>query len=240
MPSFPKWIPTELGEYANRLIDLDNLGLREPLLIHLLTSFDMQHVWKSLSSHADCPQQLIDFLEFVQLHNAILSKVENIDIPSEAVQHNAYTKIQKSIKVIIGELANLGSSNNPEVGWALLESAVERSECEFPENYQDIASLKGYLYKFQSETSVIETLEAIQAAAELAANAPAPNLPVKRNSSRAKINWLIQDLSQYVQSHFGKPLDAIVATTINTVFNLTEESIAADDVTKLRKHKTRT
>lgn len=239
MPTFPKWIPIELNGYANKLIDTGNLGLREALLIRLLTYHDMQSVWKLLSSHADSIQQLIDFLEFVQLHSAILSKVENIDISSKAVQRNAYTKIQKSIKAIIKELANLGSSNNPEVGWALLESALERSECEFPENYQDIVTLRSYLQELQNETSAIEVLEAIQSAAELAANAPAPNLPVRRNTQRAKINWLIQDLSQYCQNHFGEYLDEVVANTVNTVFDLVDSDIEADYVAKLRKQKQR-
>ena len=238
---FSDKIPVALSNHAKNLIAQGGLNTLEAMLIRLIDSLEMQSVWKILMSHTDSPQKLIDFFEYVRLHDAVLRRNAEdgkIDTPSKTIQRKAFLKIHKSIINIVDELKKLSSGDNPEVGWALLEAAITRSELAFMENHQDIISLKNYLQNLQNQTSIVDVLDAIQVATTLAANAPASNLPVKRNSSRAKINWLIQDLSEYCLNEFIKPLDAVVASTVNTVFDLIDSDIDADYVAKLRKQKT--
>ena len=241
MHTFSDKIPVALSNHAKKLIVQGGLNTLEAMLIRLIDSLEMQSVWKILMSHADSPQKLIDFFEYVRLHDAVLrgnAEDGKLDTPSKTIQRKAFLKIQKSIISIVDELKNLSGENSPEVGWVLLEAAITRSELAFTENHQDIISLKSYLQNLQNQTSIVDVLDAIQVATTLAANAPASNLPVKRNSSRAKINWLIQDLSEYCLNEFIKPLDAVVASTVNTVFDLIDSDIDADYVAKLRKQKT--
>lgn len=242
MLKFPKCIPLELREYVQSLVKKGGLGDFKPILEALVTDPSMESAWKALSKHSQNPQQLIDYLEYVRLHDAVIFGQKSkgkIDIPSQAIPRQSYNKIEKLLGDVINELSKIGD-NDPEAGWVLLQQAFERRGNRFPDQLSNIHSLQSLLSDLQTHGSIPLILEAIQTSAKEAALAPSPDLPTKRNSRNAKVNQLIHDLSLYCDQHFTKDLHAVVANTINTLnsaLGWSGNPVSPNDVLKLKHLK---
>lgn len=239
MDKFPPWLPAEVKEHSKRLIEIGGLNTARPLLMRLVTDPEMQKVWKGLSGKTDNPQKLIDFLEYVRLHHALLGNPPDpIEVPSDKVQRSAFKKVGNASQQIIEVLSSLSPDDDPQYGWGLLESALIRSELhEVRQTSQgrilEIKRLQSSLNDLQQQASVIELLETIFLAANLASAAPDAAMPKRRNSDRAKCNQLVLDLKNYLKCHFSTQSPALIAATVNTAFDLPDGGISADDVRKL-------
>ncbi|MDO8961070.1 MAG: hypothetical protein Q7V02_03145 [Methylophilus sp.] len=239
----PEWLPEHIYAYAVHLIGKADLNSTEPLLLRLVTHDKMKGVWKTLSKKATDQQQLIDFLEFVRLHHALEGKPkEAINIPSDNSQRIVFNNIDKLVKLLLNELRGLSPIRDEEDGWRMLESTLSRAEFHFvsqsePEalkKFMDIKHLQSLLVSTQQQQSIVGTLESISLAAQYAETAPDAQLPVRRSSERAKVNWLIQELKRYLNNHFHTESPSMIANIVNVAFNLSSDAVNDDDVRKLK------
>jgi len=240
MEKFSPWLPAEVKAHSKRLIEIGGLHTAKPLLMRLVTNPEMQKVWMSLSKKAGKPQQLIDYLEYVRLHPALLGNpADPIEVPSDRVQRSAFKKVSDLSLHMINALHDLSPDDDPQHGWSLLESALRRSELHevgqtSKDRFLEIRQLQSNLQELQQLDSVIALLETIALAGHFASTAPDTALPKRRNSERAKCNHLILDLKRYLKHHFSIQSPALIAATVNAAFNFSDGGISADDVRKLK------
>ena len=249
MDKFPKWLPSEVREHVDQLIEKRGLNSLEPLLMRLVTNPEMESVWKNLSSKTNDPQKLIDFLEDVRLHPALQgNNTDPISIPSDNEQRTVFETLNKLSQRMMRELGKLTPTwdsvkkvwiPTPHKGWDLLENALKRAELHEVQQgskkaFVEIKNIQNQLHEIQQEESIIELLELIKSAAYYASIAPYAALPKKRNTSRAKCNQLILFLKQYLKHHFNTESPSIIAAIVNTAFESADGGITADDVRKLK------
>lgn len=212
----------------------------DSILEELVFSDEMLLAWKSLSKHSKNVEQLVEYLTYVRQHPSIaFGKKHHGEIknPGHAEQKEIFIKLDKLLGAVLEQFQSLGSGN-AQNGQVVMEAALERLRNYSPEWFIHIVGLNERLQSIQHNVSIIESLETIKEAADLAKEAPPPELPVKLDSDNARINWLMQDLSVYCQKHFGKPLDAVVAATLQTVnlaLNWSDKEVNAEDVAKRRR-----
>lgn len=240
MDKLPKWLPKEVREYTEQLINKGGLNTLKPLLMRLGTNPEMEKVWNKLSDKSNAPQQLIDFLEFVRLHSALqVEHTESIPIPSDKLQRNAFNNVSDLSKRMINEIRKLSSISNPEAGWSHLETALKRAELNEVNQTSkatllEIKSLRTRLNDVQQNETIVSILELIDSAAEYASNAPDTALPKRRNSGSAQSNYLILDLKKYLKLHFKIESHQLITDIVNTAFNSADGGVTADDVRKLK------
>lgn len=240
MEKFPPWLPAEVKEHSKRLVEIGGLNTAKPVLMRLVTDPEMQKVWTGLSRKTSDPQKLINFLEHVRLHSALRGNpADPIEVPSDRVQRSAFKKVGNASQQIIEVLSSLSPDDDPQHGWHLLESALIRSELHEVDQASkdlvlDIKRLQSNLNDLQQQGSVIELLETIALAADLASAAPDAAMPKRRNSGRAKCNQLVLDLKSYLKRHFSTKSPTLIAATVNAAFDLPDGGISADDVRKLK------
>ncbi len=162
-----------------------------------------------------------------------------LDVPGDAIQRKLFAKVADSCEMVLNALQKLNPENDPQKGWRVLEQALQRGEYSAAEQVdtkklEAIANFQVHLQEIQQSSSVVEILQAIKLAASLAIGAPDMPLPRKRKIPRAAINWLAMDLSSYMRNHFGQPLHANVASTVNAALGLYDDPINADYVRKLK------
>lgn len=239
MDKFPKWLPAEVKEHSQRLIEIGGLDTAKPLLMRLVTHLEMASVWKTLSKKAK-PHQLIDYLEFVRLHSALQDNpTDPITIPSDKKQRTAFKRVSNLSLQMVKVLTDLSPSKNPQQGWNLLDSALTRSEIHEAEQGDDakfltIKRIQSNIHDFQQNDSMITLLETIAYATHFASTAPDTALPKRRDTERAKCNQLILDLKRYLKHHFSTESPSLIATTVNAAFDFPDGGISADDVRKLK------
>ena len=106
MDRFPPWLPMEVKKHAEYLITVGCLNTAKPLLMRLVTHYEMEKVWNRLTRNSKQAQQLIDFLEYVRLHASLQGEVtSSISIPSDKVQRAAFHKITNAAETILPTLA---------------------------------------------------------------------------------------------------------------------------------------
>ncbi len=97
-----------------------------------------------------------------------------------------------------------------------------------------IKKIQSALESIQQEHTIFDILEVVSLAAQYACLAPDAQLPVRRKSERAKINWLIQELKRYLNDHFQTESPAMIANIVNVAFDLSHDSVNDSDVRKLK------
>lgn len=238
----PEWLPPHIYVYTVHLIENADLTNAEPLLVRLVTHDKMKGVWKTLSKKSTEPQKHIDFLEFVRLHPSLEGKPNDpIIIPGDNTQRVIFNNIDKLVNQLINELKNLSPTRDEEDGWGVLTSTLNRAELgninqnepEALSRFMAIKQLQGSLGSMQQH-SVVDMLETISQASQYAAAATNSKLPVRRNTERAKVNWLILDLKRYLKLHFHTQSHIMVANIVNVAFDLSHDSVTDDDVRKLK------
>lgn len=240
MYKVPNWIPLKLQAYVENLNVSGVATPPDPVLEALITSSVMKPAWNTLAKYCNDSQQLIEYLHFVRQHPSVAFGKKHhgeIENPGHAEQKEIFIKLNKSLGAVLEQFQSLGSGN-AENGRVVMEAALERLGNYSLEWFIHIAGLNERLQSIQHKTSIIEFLETIKEAADLAKEAPPPELPVKLDSDNARINWLMQDLTTYCQRYFGKPLDAVVAATLQTVnltLNWSDKEVNAEDVAKRRR-----
>ena len=240
---FPEWLPAHIHAHVVNLIEKADLNSAEPLLLRLINHDKMKGVWKTLSTKATDPQQLIDFLDFVRSHPALEGKPNDpINILGDNSQRVVFNNIDKLVKQLINELKDLSPTREVEDGWRMLESTLGRAELgnlkqhnteEFSK-FLAIKKIQSALESIQQEHTIFNILEAVSLAAQYACLAPNTQLPVRRKSERAKINWLIQELKRYLNDHFQTESPTMIANIVNVAFDLSHDTVNDGDVRKLK------
>lgn len=240
MDTLPSWLPAELNKHATQLINSGGLNTAEPLLIRLVNHDEMKKVWKFLARKTDNADKLIDYLEFVRLHPASQQNTSGtIPVPSDKVQRKAFKKTSELSLQMIQVLRDLSPADDPQQGWDLVESALNRAELKAINHSSkatllEIKRLQSNLELLQQQNSVVSFFETIAAITEIASEMPDTALPKRRNSNRAQTNRLVLDLKRYLKHHFATESPSLIAATVNTVINSPDGGISEDDVRKLK------
>lgn len=241
MNKFPRWLPTAVASRAQVLISAGGLGGMEDSLLRLVSDHTMAPVWKALEAQSSTPQQLVDYLEYVRLHQAVMGWPANfLDVSGDAIQRRVFNNVALSCEALLRELEKINPDQEAQGGWGLLEQALQRSELLAAKNcdvnkLEVLVNVQALLQEIQQTSNVVEIFDVIRQAALLAVDAPNMHLPRKRDAVRANIVLLARDVSKYVQYHFRKPLHEVVASTVNAALNLHDEAITADSVRKLKQ-----
>ncbi|GAC1381460.1 MAG: hypothetical protein NVSMB40_20550 [Aquirhabdus sp.] len=176
-----------------------------------------------------------------RLHASLQGEVTSpIAVPSDKVLRAAFHKITDAAETIIHTLKVLSPSDDPQQGWHLLESALKRAELDAAEQGASatlltIKRIQKSLQAVKQDDSIVKFFDTVSSAADFAATAPDMALPKRRNTERAKCNHLIMDLKTYLKKNFSIiQSDALIATIVNTAFELPDDIISADDVRKLK------
>jgi hypothetical protein len=239
----PEGLPAHLLAHSFQLIKKADLNNTEPLMLRLVSHDKMKGIWKALSKKTNDPQQLIDFLEFLRLHPALEGEPDDpINILGDNSQRVVFNKIDKLLNRVINEIKNLSPTRQAEDGWRMLESTLSRAELsninqnepEAFKKFMVIKQLQGTLASIQQQHVIVDLLESMSLAAQYAATAPDAQLPIRRNSERAKVNWLIQALKRYLNEHFQTESPTMIANIVNVAFDLSHDSVNDSDVRKLK------
>ncbi len=260
MTDLPKQLPIkkikepikEVRDYFNDTIGKhpsDNSVLRFKKVFNNIL---IKQVCEDLLKINPSPNLLIGYLDKLRLHEAVmpLAQIDIYNIPSNATQTNAFKKIAKSCQDILDTFATISKEKVIEVdgepqnikalqsGFELLELAINRAikaNVDDPESdFKDYYAIQSRLREVQQSVNMIDIIELLQHAANMAAKAPKMPLPTKLNA-RADIVDLATHLSAYVRMHYKKPLHEVVATTVNVALNLHDNAISADWVRKVAK-----
>ena len=241
MQKLPDWLPAEVASHVQKLLKTGGLGVTERTLRRLAFDQEMAKVWETLQPLSGGSRRLIDYLEYVRMHRAVMGwPTDFLDVPGDAVQRKVFKKVATSCEAMLNTLAKLSDDQDPQRGWGLLEQAIGRNELRAASEGDDdkllaVANIRAQLQEIKQTSNVVEILETIKLAASLAADAPDMNLPKKRNAKRPDIACLARDLSSHVQTHFHKPLHEVVAITVNVGLHLDKFQIDADYVRKLKR-----
>ena len=212
-----------------------------PVVQRLVYDQSMKKVWGTLQDKTSDVSELVAFLEFVRLHPVVLEWPSDfLNVPGDALQRQLFAQVAASSASALEALSKVSNTNDPFLGWDLLEQAIRRSELFAAEHgmydkHEAIANFRSRLQEVQESSGVVDFLKMICLAANAAGDAPAMPLPRKRDSLRSSVVFLAMEISIYVREHFRKPLHEIVALTVNAALDLQdEEAISADYVSKLK------
>ncbi|HVS26545.1 MAG TPA: hypothetical protein VHE58_04515 [Burkholderiales bacterium] len=237
---FPPWLPQIVADHATQLIDSGGLGEKmTERLKRLTTDAGMRAAWAALAKYAPQPQDLVDYLEYARLHYTLMWHGYWRKFPALSSQRRALKRVAKLGKELLKELEAIGG-NNPAAGLAALEhllnQVVTHSFALRKENQTIVHAftLKQTLADLQRETGIENVLNNLIQAAELALQAP-PVGPRKLRDKNADRTAYIQDLARYVKRRFGKPLNEVVANTVNASFNFHDNPVTEDLVRKLTR-----
>ncbi len=244
MMRFPSWLPQIVATHATHLIGSGGLNAQMiERLERLTTDQGMQTAWVALARCAPQPQDLVDYLEYARLHYTLMWPGYWGKIPTLSTQRRALKRIAKLGKELLIELKAIGG-NSPDAGLAALENllsqVVTHSFAQRKENQSIVHAftLKQTLANLQRETGIENVLESLIQAAELVLLAPHRG-PRKLKASSADRTAYIQDLSRYAKRHFGKPLNEVVANTVNASLNLQEDDQVTEDLVRKLTRLTR-
>ena len=238
MQKFPKWLPQNVATYYQTKLDSGALSEEQAACILRLTAQDdMRFAWESLMKVSDHTDKLVDLIEYVRLHTAVMV----IEAKTHKLTAANQRKVLKEVSVLSERLLTALSKLNPieadaQQGISLIKSEIHRLQNNSAHK-QDGDSV---VYLFQlfelleavdQDYGIARTLQSLQEAAKLAKDAP-PDGPRKQGAKTATRTAFIKDLKRYIQFHFGKQLNQVIATLINTAMNLPPETVTEDMVRK--------
>lgn len=222
----PKWLPEALRAHVLTKLKLGGLGVLQNQLIRLASLEEMQHVWASLDNTKTDPELLIDFIEYVRLHPLVMYPELLTNSQTLSEQRKYLKSIIKHSQSLLDNLAMLGGIKDcPELGvnnispaWALISMKhLTLDDVEYPAS------------EFTTHLTVL------QEAATLTLNASPKRSSNKPGAKNAKQIQLIKDISRFIHEHFQRPLNQVVATTVNVVLDLPSDQVTEDSVRKLTK-----
>lgn len=260
MSNLPKPLPKEkykelikgVNAYFKNVFDKHPSDKSVLRLRKTLNNILIKQVCKDLLKIKPSSDLLIGYLEKLRLHEAVmpLAQIDIYNVPSNATQANAFKKIAKSCQDILDAIASISKEKVVEIegeqqnikalqsGFELLELAINRaikaSVGELKSGFADYYAIQSRLEEAQQSVNMMDIIQLLKNAADIAAKAPKMPLPIKLNA-RPDIVDLATHLSAYVRMHYKKPLHQVIATTVNVALNLKENAISADWVRKVAK-----
>ena len=242
MQKFPQWLPQKVATYYQTKLDSGALSEEQAAcILRLTTQDDMRFAWGSLMRVSDNTDKLVDLMEYVRLHPAVMVTESKLHNKSHKLTAANQRKVLKEVSVLSERLLSTLSKLNPteadaQQGISLIKSEIHRLQNNSAHK-QDGDSV---VYLFQlfelleavdQDYGIARTLQSLQEAAKLAKDAP-PDGPRKQGAKTATRTAFIKDLKRYIQFHFGKQLNQVIATIINTAMNLPPETVTEDMVRK--------
>ncbi len=241
MQNFPKWLPKAVAEHCQtKLEKLDSGALSEAqaaCIIRLTSQEDMRSSWQALSKVATSPDKLTDLIEYVRLHPTVLY----LEFKTHKLTVAKQRKILKEVSVLLERLVLTLSKLNPaeadaQQGISLIKSEMHRfqnhsAHIQDGDSVVNLFHLSELLEAVDQDYGIARTLQSLQEAAKLSIDVP-PDGPRKQGAKTASRTVFIKDLKRYVQFHFSKQLNQVVATFVNTAMNLPSETVTEDMVRK--------
>jgi hypothetical protein len=237
MLDFSKWLPKDVVLHCQAKLDSGALSEEQTACILQLTiREDMHAVWQSLLKVTDDTDLLIDLIEYVRLHPAVMYTKTMPHKLTTANQRKVLTEVAALSERLLSTLSKLDPvRSDADQGIQLIQSEIHRLEL-LSSSYQlqcvgDLHQLYDALNAIDRDHGFVDVLETLKQAATLAMDAP-PEGPRKQGAKTANRTAFIQDLKRYIQLHFDKQLNQAVATIVNTALNLAPETVTEDMVRK--------
>jgi hypothetical protein len=238
MRKFPKWLPESIVVHCQAKLDSGALSEdQKQCIIRLTTQDDMRVAWQTLSKVATSSDKLVDLFEYIRLHPAVMYAGTKPHKLTAANQRKVLKEVSLLSERFLSTLSKLDLIEADACkGVVHLESELRRLQ-NFSASNQDgkvVVTLHGILNglgTINAEFGIVEMLQTLQEAAKLAMDAP-PDGPRKQGAKTATRSTFIKDLKRYVQFHFGRQLNQLVATIVNTAMNLPPETVTEDMVRK--------
>lgn len=240
MTHFRTWLPKIVADHATRLMRSGGLNAQMTERLERLTTDEgMKAAWAALAKCASQPQDLVDYLEYARLHSTVMWPGLWGKVPSRSVHRRALKRVAKLSKELIKELDALGGTGLATLD-SLFNQLVTHSYAQQKKNQTFVHAFtpKQTLAGLQRGTGIKNVLESLIQAAESALQTP-PRGPRKLRDKNADRTAYIQDLSRYVKQHFGKPLNEVVANTVNASLNLQENNQVTEDLVRKLTRPTR-
>lgn len=238
MQKLPIWLPEVVATHCNNKLQSGALSEdQKACILRLTTQDNMRSVWQALSKATTNPDKLVDLIEYVRMHQTILSSESKISKLTTSKQRKVMEQIALMTERLLNALGQLDPiDSDANTGMMHLLSELRRLQ-NHAANHQygnTFVRLHQHLAKLESldiEFGLVESLQTFQEAATFAMKAP-PDGPTKQSAKTVTRTAFIQDLKRYIQLHFGKQLSQVVATIVNTAMNLPPENVTKDMVRK--------
>jgi hypothetical protein len=239
MHHFPKWLPPDIAKHCKNKLDPENkLNAEQEYCIHRLATQDnMRFAWEALMKVTDNTELMIDLIEYVRLHPAVMYAGINTQQLTSAKQRKGLKEISVLSERLLNALAQLNQvDHNPNEGMAFLKSELRRLQNQAASLQFGATVVRSHhhitmLEAVDAEYGIAQTLQTLHEASMLAMEAPSEG-PRKKGAKTASRTALIKDLKRYIQFHFGQKLNQVVATFVNTALNLKDDAVSEDMVRK--------
>lgn len=238
MQKFPIWLPEVVATHCNNKLQSGDLSEdQKECILRLTTQDNMRSVWQTLSKAAANPDKLVDLIEYVRLHQTILNTESKISRLTTSKQRKVMQLIAlktESLLNALGQLDPIDSDTNTGMMHLLSELRRLQNHAASHQYGETVVRLHQNLAKLESLESAIGLVESLQTLQEatIFAMAVPPEGPRKQSAKTATRTAFIQDLKRYIQFHFDKQLNQVVATIVITAMDLPPETVTEDMVRK--------
>lgn len=238
MCNFPKWLPEAVKTYCKDKFESGTLTESQEECIIRLTTYETMHpIWEALSRETSDSEKLVGLIEFIRLQPIILHPPFKTHKLSAAKQRKVMRRISDLSERLLTALSQLSAiESDANNGVELLKSELYRMQKQAVLQQDGVAVVELHqliegLETAESEHGIAATLKTLQLASKYAINSP-PDGPTKLGAMTASRTEFIKELKRYIQSNFGKKLNQVIATIVNTAMNLPPETVTEDMVRK--------
>lgn len=238
MHHFPKWLPEDIARHCQSKLDSGALSEeQEECILRLSTQEEMRLVWEALMKLTDNAKELIELFEFVRLHPTVMYPKHKTSQLTAAQQRKVLKEVSvlsERLIIALGQLSQV--EPNTDKGMSFLKSELRRlqNQAAALQIEETVVHSHHYIEMLEAvdaDCGIARTLQILHEATKLAMEAPAEG-PRKKGAKNATRTSFIKELKRYVQFHFGKQLNQVVATIVNTAMNLPPETVTEDMVRK--------
>jgi hypothetical protein len=238
MNNFPKWLPPDIAKYCHSKLEFGALSKEQAACIIRLTSQeDMRFAWQALLKVTNNSELLIDLIEYVRLHPAVMYSGHKSHSLTTAQQRKVLKEVAVLSERLLNALTQLHQAErSADEGMAHLKSELRRLQNQAAAlQYGDsVVQFHQHIERLEAvdaEFGIARTLQTLHEASMLAMEASTDG-PRKKGAKHAARTQFIQDLKRYFHFHFDKKLNQVVATIINTALDLTDDAVSEDMVRK--------
>jgi hypothetical protein len=238
MNNFPKWLPPDIAKYCQSKLDFGALSEEQSAcILRLSTHDDMRFAWEALMKVTDNTELLIDLIEYVRLHPAVMHAGIKTHQLTSAQQRKALKDVAVLSERLLNALSQLHQvERNADEGMAHLKSELRRLQNQAAAlQYGDsVVRFHQHITRLEAvdaEFGIARTLQTLQEASMLAMEEPTAG-PRKKGAKNAARTQFIQDLKRYFQFHFDKKLNQVVASFVNSALDLSDDAVSEDMVRK--------
>jgi hypothetical protein len=238
MHRFPKWLPLNIAKYCKGKLDFGALNEEQSAcILRLSTHDDMRFAWEALMKVNDNTELLVDLIEYVRLHPAVMHAGIKTHQLTSAKQRKALKEVAVLSERLLNALSQLHQvERNADEGMAHLKSELRRLQNQAAAlQYGDsVVQFHQHIERLEAvdaEFGIARTLQTLHEASMLAMDSPAAG-PRKKGAKNAARTQFIQDLKRYFHFHFNKKLNQVVASFVNSALDLSDDAVSEDMVRK--------